>query len=216
MRGKAGNLSHCTNLLSIVCLVYYVAMENIKIDHIKFKFPEIVLSEEAADRAILTPTTKPNDEGLSTAIGNFLYHFSSLEWGVEEEIGQLYDISSQEAGRSVIKYLTAADKFKLLYELQMARLDRANPNHKVQLKKQFMNLQRMMVEAAELRNIIAHANWTEKTTDGFVKTTYKQSKDTGRYTFILYQLNTENINKLIAHIEYIVDSQCHAWDYVLD
>lgn len=187
------------------------SLSNINVPYRQFKFQSILLSEEALEDNV-EPSNKLDDE-LNSAIGELLFKFSSLVYGIEYEIAQLYDMSNYEVGRSVVKFLNDADKFQLLHELHLSRLNRVPHIHKIRVRKQLANLLRMLIEAAELRNIVAHASWVERTEEGYVKTSHKQSKETGRYVYLLYKLNANDLKAAVAHIDKLIEDQCHVWEF---
>lgn len=181
-----------------------------------FKFPVLMMDEHEIDNLYDDHPMLNVDEDTYRPIGKIIVGFSAIEHGVEEYIGMFYDMSNYEIGRSVVKYLGAVEKFKLFNELMNAIVARSNDPDRTNTQKQLWNVRKMLVNVAEIRNIVAHAMWYERTADGYTKSSYRQNKDSGKFDFMLYKLDIENLDLAEQYMESVTHELSYVVEYVFE
>ena len=71
-------------------------------------------------------------------------------------------------------------------------------------KNRLKDIKKRIISAAEIRNIIAHANWMTATKDHYVRTDIMSDSDAGHIKFKYYKLSPKILRDLDAKLSKLV------------
>lgn len=175
-----------------------------------FCFEKKKITRDSFEDSPLVYDDRDSGSPKAAVIGEFIVVFSNLEgfitkWTIPQMIGNLCAGSADfnyKLGHSIVNKLSAIDKFNLQIEVLMTYLhDGLFPEDSFITNKKLNQLKKMLAYAAEARNIVAHADWSEAIDGEWYVTAFSHNKTTGQVDYTLHKLTDEALENAINYVK---------------
>jgi hypothetical protein len=188
-----------------------------------FSFKKKQITRDTFESSPFGPPGSRLGNSYYSAIGEFIVAFAELEgsistWNIPQLLANKFDDGpgfNYKIGHSIVAKMQAIDKFNLLVELLIAyEVDDMFVKDFVITKTQLNQFRKMLICAAEARNIVAHADWAESLEDYWYVTKLSHNKETGLYDYVLHQLSEEELRNATEYVRMILDEVTYILEFM--
>ena len=180
-----------------------------RVDYKRFSFKKKVYKDEEYKyiaRTAVWGLEKPYDN----AIGSVITEFSIIE-GLLRHLELLYLVNNSTIfndyatilGDALSARLSAMEIFTLYIEYSIQMLLSFEPSRAEEVRETYKQMLNMLTDACELRNIIAHCDWSERMIGCWFNTKVRHNYKLSRYEYVMYKLSVNDIRKATIFLKHV-------------